>query len=484
MGDGLYQSAVLFFIPFLAYGDGTNWSHQGLNTNGLFDFGTLCAAAGVASANIYVGVNIRYWTWITAAVIIGSTLLVFIWIPVYSALAPWPYSGTANIIYTTFSFWSIILITIFICVMPRWLIKAFRTSYYPLDKDIVREAWIAGDLKAQLGVPHRRDARKTLPVELQDTSLVDHLQRAVRDGTPQGYQAANTASPQKEPYGSPLLSGMTTPRSPTPLRSPGLLNEVMIPTADLIGTSPPKQLAYPSIPPPPGPRTHSQSTDATVPYDPDSVVHLDSPKNSAQRFTSPRTSEAFNLASGEIQRMSETSRNLRRASLDPTLPTPQQVTVNGHSSLLNRRSSRNVSGSPYKRRSMPITIGNQGLMDLSISDDLPMSAVEPREMLRDQDQKEQGYEPGRRSSIPYANAPLGANSGRQGNVRDPWRNSSVYAGSADGDVTMNFSQTSGWDRNRGFVISAGRRDSCLSESDARDSRRQSMISSEHRGWAQ
>jgi phospholipid-translocating ATPase len=38
-------------------------------------------------------------------------------------------------------------------------VKAYTSSYAPLDKDIVREAWVRGDLKDRLGVEHRRARR-------------------------------------------------------------------------------------------------------------------------------------------------------------------------------------------------------------------------------------------------------------------------------------------------------------------------------------
>jgi phospholipid-translocating ATPase len=42
---------------------------------------------------------------------------------------------------------------------PRFMVKFFTTVYTPLDKDIVREMWVKGDLKDQLGINHRK-ARK------------------------------------------------------------------------------------------------------------------------------------------------------------------------------------------------------------------------------------------------------------------------------------------------------------------------------------
>lgn len=37
------------------------------------------------------------------------------------------------------------------------MIKFISTSYFPLDRDIVREQWVLGDLKDRLGVQHRKN---------------------------------------------------------------------------------------------------------------------------------------------------------------------------------------------------------------------------------------------------------------------------------------------------------------------------------------
>lgn len=43
---------------------------------------------------------------------------------------------------------------------PRFLVKFITSTYMPLDKDIVREMWVLGDLKDQLGIQHRRERKK------------------------------------------------------------------------------------------------------------------------------------------------------------------------------------------------------------------------------------------------------------------------------------------------------------------------------------
>jgi len=84
MVDGLYQSLVIFFIPFFVYGAGESWSSSGRDTNGLYDLGTTIACAGVLAANLFVGLNTRYWTIVTIVIISISTILIYIWIPIYS----------------------------------------------------------------------------------------------------------------------------------------------------------------------------------------------------------------------------------------------------------------------------------------------------------------------------------------------------------------------------------------------------------------
>lgn len=59
MADGLYQSAVVFFIPWLVWTYGTPNSWTGKTINGLSDFGTTVAVSAIFAANTYVGLNTR-----------------------------------------------------------------------------------------------------------------------------------------------------------------------------------------------------------------------------------------------------------------------------------------------------------------------------------------------------------------------------------------------------------------------------------------
>lgn len=57
MGDGLYQSVVMFFIPFFAWSLGPAISWNGKGIDSLADFGTTVAVVAIISANTYVGLN-------------------------------------------------------------------------------------------------------------------------------------------------------------------------------------------------------------------------------------------------------------------------------------------------------------------------------------------------------------------------------------------------------------------------------------------
>lgn len=57
MLDGLYQSGVVFFIPYLVWTFGLAVSWNGKGIDSISDFGTTVAVAAICAANTYVGLN-------------------------------------------------------------------------------------------------------------------------------------------------------------------------------------------------------------------------------------------------------------------------------------------------------------------------------------------------------------------------------------------------------------------------------------------
>lgn len=221
MLDGLYQSAVIFFIPYFIYSDGTTWSSSGRDTNDLYDLSSAIAVSGVTAANLYVGINTRYWTWIPWVVIVISILAVFVWVAIYSYMANLAYYAVVSIIFPTFTFWATVIFTVSLAVGPHWLLRAIKQSYFYIDKDIIREAWVGGDLKDQLGVPHRKRRRRRHP-DIEATQYPHYAKRQHNIPNPMGSPTKGPADPLLDSDRPNIVDsrGPSTPTSPTPMPLP------------------------------------------------------------------------------------------------------------------------------------------------------------------------------------------------------------------------------------------------------------------------
>ncbi|KAG5641467.1 hypothetical protein DXG03_005130 [Asterophora parasitica] len=167
MFDGLYQSAVVFFIPYLVWTLDLTISWNGNTIESLSDFGTTVSVAAILTANSYVGLNTNYWTIITWIVVFGSTIVMMLWIVVYSFFLTSDFTDEVMILFGGITFWATILFAAAVALAPRFIVKYWTAVYTPLDKNIVREMWVKGDLKDQLGIDRRR--AKKLPQGSQST---------------------------------------------------------------------------------------------------------------------------------------------------------------------------------------------------------------------------------------------------------------------------------------------------------------------------
>lgn len=100
--------------------------------------------------------------------------------------------------------------------------KFVSQAYFPLDKEIIREAWVASDLKERLGVKHRRAKRNGDP---EDASLVRPHIRGASDDDRGEYEPVVPRSAPRSPMGAGLAplalqpqEGMTQYTSDMPSR--------------------------------------------------------------------------------------------------------------------------------------------------------------------------------------------------------------------------------------------------------------------------
>ncbi|KAI9573070.1 hypothetical protein HD554DRAFT_2058642 [Boletus coccyginus] len=178
MLDGFYQSVVVFYIPYLVWSLGPATSVNGKGIDSLADFGTTVAIAAIFAANTYVGLNTHYWTLITWIVVIGSSLVMLLWIVIYSYLpANNFFSITGSFVYevevlfSNVTFWATVVFSVLVALAPRFLYKFASSAYAPLDKDIVREMWVSGDLKDRLGIRHRKASKNRRVSDLETAPM-------------------------------------------------------------------------------------------------------------------------------------------------------------------------------------------------------------------------------------------------------------------------------------------------------------------------
>jgi phospholipid-translocating ATPase len=148
MADGLYQSIICFFMPYLLYSPATFAHSNGLDVGDRTRMGVLVATSAVIASNTYIMLNSYRWDWLTVLVNVISTLLIFLWTGIYSSvLASAQFYHTGAQVYGALSFWVVLLLTVTICLLPRFTVKAFQKVFFPLDVDIIREQVTQGKFK-------------------------------------------------------------------------------------------------------------------------------------------------------------------------------------------------------------------------------------------------------------------------------------------------------------------------------------------------
>lgn len=145
MFDGLYQSVISFFFPYLFFYVSFQ-NHEGLPIDHRFWMGALVCAVSVTACNIYVLLQQHRWDWLTLLVDFLSTLVVFFWLGVWSSSA-WigEFYKAGSQLLGTLGFYCVFVIAVVICVIPRFVYDFLKRNFSPRDIDIVREKLRKGE---------------------------------------------------------------------------------------------------------------------------------------------------------------------------------------------------------------------------------------------------------------------------------------------------------------------------------------------------
>ena len=148
MVDGIYQSLICFFMAYLLFAPATFVTSNGLNVEDRNRVGVYVACASIVVVNLYVLLNTYRWDWLMLLLVSISILLIWFWTGVYTAFSSSAqFYRAAPEVYGQLSFWALTLLTVSICLIPRFTAKAFQKIYRPRDVDIIREQVRQGKFK-------------------------------------------------------------------------------------------------------------------------------------------------------------------------------------------------------------------------------------------------------------------------------------------------------------------------------------------------
>ncbi|XP_051180788.1 phospholipid-transporting ATPase 1 [Lolium perenne] len=148
MLDTLWQSLVLFYIPFFTYS---------ISTMDIWSMGSLWTIAVVILVNIHLAMDIQRWVLITHLAIWGSIAATFLCMVLIDSIPVFPNYGTIYNMAASGTYWLSVILIIILGLLPRFLCKVIYETFWPSDIQIAREAELLKKLPQQSGSRPERD---------------------------------------------------------------------------------------------------------------------------------------------------------------------------------------------------------------------------------------------------------------------------------------------------------------------------------------
>lgn len=146
MADGLYQSIICFFFPYLIYYKTMNVTQNGLGLDHRFYVGTIVTTIAVVTCNLYILLHQYRWDWFCGLFVALSILILFTWSGIWtSSMISREFFRGASRVYGTPIFWGIVVVSVLFCLLPRFTYDCYLKLFRPADVDIIREMWMRGD---------------------------------------------------------------------------------------------------------------------------------------------------------------------------------------------------------------------------------------------------------------------------------------------------------------------------------------------------
>ncbi|KAF3777253.1 Phospholipid-transporting ATPase 1 [Nymphaea thermarum] len=131
MIDTVWQSLVLFYVPFLVYRIGPI---------DIWSIGSLWTIAVVVLVNVHLAMDIHRWVFLTHAATWGSILITFVCLVILDSFPSFPNYWTIYHLVKSPTYWLTILLITILALLPRFLLKVLKQTFWPSDIQIAREA--------------------------------------------------------------------------------------------------------------------------------------------------------------------------------------------------------------------------------------------------------------------------------------------------------------------------------------------------------
>ncbi|KAK3620398.1 phospholipid transporting ATPase [Elasticomyces elasticus] len=140
MVDGLYQSVICYFFTYLIFQPATFNTSSGRVISDYKRMGVFIGNPVVVVVNVYILLNTYRWDWFMCLITGISILLIWLWTGAYTSFTSgFTFYGAATQVYGSLTFWCYLLLTVILCLLPRFAAKSFQKIYMPRDVDIIRE---------------------------------------------------------------------------------------------------------------------------------------------------------------------------------------------------------------------------------------------------------------------------------------------------------------------------------------------------------
>jgi phospholipid-translocating ATPase len=138
--EAVFQSVIIYF--FIHYTYSSTSAREDGYSGYIYEFSSVMVLSAVLTADLFVGLNTHVWTWWVFFAVALGIVLVALWTAIYSAISPgWivtPIYGNNARLWPSAYFWFALLLTVCLCLAPRFIAKAIKFGYFPDDLDIMR----------------------------------------------------------------------------------------------------------------------------------------------------------------------------------------------------------------------------------------------------------------------------------------------------------------------------------------------------------